>query len=110
MVAQGFTMKTKTVFRQSFNTFLSEFLVKGIDLITGSSKGNFFLSDYRAKGPSRHLSRKEKESDLDPRIRSSEMKIELNQLLRGTLEIGSASPMLVGLGALATRLLGEERG
>ena len=58
------------------------------------------MSDYRAKGPSRHLSRKEKESDLDPRIRSSEMKIELNKLLRGTLETGSASPMLVGLGAL----------
>ena len=28
------------------------------------------------------------------------MKIELNKLLRGTLETGSASPMLVGLGAL----------
>lgn len=40
MVAQGFTMKTKTVFRQSFNTFLSEFLVEGIDLTTGSAKGD----------------------------------------------------------------------
>ena len=40
------------------------------------------------------------------------MKIELNQLIRGNpaLETGSASPMLVGLGALATRLSGEERG
>ena len=71
------------------------------------------MSDYRAKGPSRHLSRKEKESELDPRIRSSEMKIELNQLIRGNpaLETGSASPMLVGLGAAissAADLIEEE--
>lgn len=59
------------------------------------------MSDSRAKGPSRHLSRKDKESDLDPRIRSSEIQIELIQLIpTPTLKLVQLAQLLVGLGAL----------